>query len=90
MAMFPFQRNSFGPEAWLIELVDNPGCFFHLVRRNKKGLNIFTIRQGVQGAFVWKTKEGAARAMMDFKRTFPNTKLTALRDVVESNDGSEN
>lgn len=89
MSKFLFPRNAHGDDAWLIELSDNPGCFLHAVSRKRNGDTVYTLRQGVVGATVFK-KEVAIKLQRQLYKSFPNTKLTALKEVREANDGSEN
>ena len=81
--------NSFGDDAYFIELSDNKGCYFHKVGMKKTGEFIYTIKQGITGAVVM-TKENGEKFIKEVKNQYPHTKLTSVKDVVGNKDGSLN
>lgn len=84
-----FPANAHGDDAYFLELSDNPGCYFHPVKRLKNGDIVYTIRRSVQGAAVFK-KSAGEELQRRVRHKYPNTKLTPLSAVIGNKDGSKN
>lgn len=81
-------QNAWGNDAWFVELTDNPGCFFHLIKKNRDGKCTYLVRQSYIGAAVFTEKEGN-KFLQRVRGKYPNARLVTVRQVV-GNDGTLN